>query len=217
MRSAAGVAVLVGVLWAAAARAGDWEQVATGDISIKARPFTGAPGAREVWAEGTLPVSLQDIQTALTDHDQFKHFMPYVTESRLLSRGEDGTRVTYTRLDFPIISDRDYVLRVRDEPVMGADGVQVAFNQSWMPDNEVLPERSGVVRLRHNQGSWAFTPRAEGGVKFVYRFVVEPGGSIPGFLAGVGQKDAVVATVRGVEKRARKLAEDRAAAAAPAK
>ncbi|MFY0530342.1 SRPBCC family protein [Archangium gephyra] len=210
MRSVAGVVVLVCTLVAGGAGAEDWEQVSDGDIAIKARPYTAVTGGREVWAEGVLPVSLQDVQAALTDHDNFRNFMPYVTESRLLSRGEDGTRLTYTRLDFPLISDRDYVLRVHDEPVLGADGTQVAFHQKWTPDNSALPERVGVVRLRHNQGSWYFTPRAEGGVRFVYRFIVEPGGSIPGFLAGVGQKDAVLATVRGVEKRALKLAADRA-------
>lgn len=212
MRNAAGVTVLVCTLVAGSAGAEDWEQVSDGDIAIKARPYTAVTGGREVWAEGVLPVSLQDVQAALTDHDNFRNFMPYVTESRLLARGEDGTRLTYTRLDFPFISDRDYVLRVRDEPVLGADGTQVAFHQKWTPDNSALPERVGVVRLRHNQGSWYFTPRAEGGVRFVYRFIVEPGGSIPGFLAGVGQKDAVLATVRGVEKRALKLAADRAPA-----
>ena len=212
MRSVAGVAVLVCALTAGSVRAEDWEQVATGDIDIKARPYPSVPGGREVWAEGHLPVSLPDVQAALTDHDQFRHFMPYVTESRLLSRAEGGVRMTYTRLDFPIISDRDYVLRVVDGPVLGADGALTAFHQEWTPDNATLPERSGVVRLRHNRGSWHFTPRAEGGVHFVYRFVVEPGGSIPGFLAGVGQKDAVLATVRGVEKRARQLEADRGAA-----
>ncbi len=212
MRSMAGVAVLVCTLAAGGAGAEDWEKVSDGDISIKARPYTAVTGGREVWAEGVLPVSLQDVQSALTDHDNFRNFMPYVTESRLLARGADGARVTYTRLDFPLISDRDYVLRVLDEPVLDTDGKQVAFHQKWTPDNGTLPERAGVVRLRHNQGSWYFTPRAEGGVHFVYRFIVEPGGSIPGFLAGVGQKDAVMATVRGVEKRALKLAADRAQA-----
>ncbi|OJT20957.1 hypothetical protein BO221_29125 [Archangium sp. Cb G35] len=212
MRSVTGVAVLVCTLAAGRAVAEDWEQVSTGDIAIKARPYTAVTGGREVWAEGVLPVTLQDVQTALTEHDNFRLFMPYVTESRLLARGADGARVTYTRLDFPLISDRDYVLRVLDLPVLDAEGKQVAFHQKWTPDNSTLPERAGVVRLRHNQGSWYFTPRAEGGVHFVYRFIVEPGGSIPGFLAGVGQKDAVEATVRGVEKRALKLAADRAQA-----
>ncbi|WP_199243120.1 hypothetical protein [Vitiosangium sp. GDMCC 1.1324] len=46
----------------------------------------------------------------------------------------------------------------------------------------------------------------------VYHFTVEPGGSIPGFLAGLGQKDAVMDTLRAVERRAQWLASQRASA-----
>ncbi|HEX8539912.1 MAG TPA: SRPBCC family protein, partial [Cystobacter sp.] len=114
-------------------------------------------------------------------------------------------------LDFPLISNRDYVLRVVEEEGHAQDGT-VTFLQRWTPENQALPERGGVVRLRHNSGSWLFTPQGEDRVRYVYRFTVEPGGSIPGFLAGVGQKDAVLATVHAVEKRARQLAEQRASA-----
>ena len=212
MRGAMMVAVLV---WAWGAEAEEWERVADGDVSIRSRPRTDIPGGKEVLAEGDMEVGLRDIQSALKDHDQFRLWMPYVTESRVLETTPDGARVTYTQLDFPIISNRDFVLRVVDTEVPGPDGRPVAYLQKWTPSNDTLPARSGVVRLLHNQGSWNFTPRGEGRVHYVYRFIVEPGGSIPGFLTGVGQKDAVLDTVHAVEKRARKLAEDRAAAPTP--
>ncbi|MGZ3457874.1 MAG: SRPBCC family protein [Archangium sp.] len=211
MRSVPGLLVLVVALAAGGARAEEWETVADGDVVIRVRERPDIPGGREVWAEGDMAADLQDIQSALSDHESFRQWMPYVTESRVLSAGPEGTRVTYTRLDLPIISNRDYVLRVVDEQTRAADGTRV-FHQRWSPDNQVLPERSGVVRLHHNEGSWDFAPRGEGRVHFVYRFTVEPGGSIPGFLAGFGQKDAVMATVHAVEKRARQLASERAPA-----
>jgi hypothetical protein len=52
-------------------------------------------------------------------------------------------------------------------------------------------------------------PRGEGRSYAVYRFTVDPAGSIPGFLANMGQKDGVVDTFRAVEKRARQQAEER--------
>jgi hypothetical protein len=209
MRGFAAVAVVV---WAWSVQAADWEQVTEGAVSIRARPLADIPGGREVLAEGDMEAGLPDVQAALKDHDHFRFWMPYVTESRVLEAQPDGARVTYTRLDFPIISDRDFVLRVVDTEVPGANGIPVAYLQKWTPANDALPVRSGVVRLLHNEGSWNFTPRGEGRVHYVYRFIVEPGGSIPGFLAGVGQKDAVLDTVHAVEKRARKLASDRASA-----
>ena len=95
--------------------------------------------------------------------------------------------MTYTRLDFPVISDRDYVLRVRGEQVQEADG-KLAFSQKWTPDNDVLPERSGVVRLRHNAGRWYVTHQGEDRVHFIYHFTVEPGGSITVSSRGWGRR-----------------------------
>ena len=210
MRSLPGLLALVVALGAGFARAEEeWETVADGDVVIRVRERPDIPGGREIWAEGHLDAGIQDVQAALRNHESFREWMPYVTESRVLSAGPGGTRVTYTRLDLPVISNRDYVLRVVDEQTQAPDGTRV-FHQRWFSDNQVLPERQGVVRLHHNEGSWDFTPRGEGRVHFVYRFAVEPGGSIPGFLAGIGQKDAVMSTVRAVEKRARQLASERA-------
>jgi hypothetical protein len=211
MRYVPGLAVLVVALVAGGASAEDgWDEVSEGDVTIRVRKRTDIPGGREVWAEGVLDVGIQDIQSVLRDHESFRQWMPYVTESRVLSTGPEGTRVTYTRLNLPVISNRDYVVRVVDEQLLGADGTG-QFRQTWTSENGALPEQKGVVRLRHNQGSWVFTPRGEGKAHFVYRFTVEPGGSIPGFLAGFGQKDAVLDTVRAVEKRARKTATERTA------
>ncbi|MFY0527802.1 START domain-containing protein [Archangium gephyra] len=211
MRYVPGLAVLVVALVAGGASAEDgWEQLSKGDVTIRVRKRADIPGGREVWAEGVLEVGIQDIQSVLRDHESFRQWMPYVTESRVLSTGPEGTRVTYTRLNLPVISNRDYVVRVVDEQLLGADGTG-QFRQTWTSENGALPEQKGVVRLRHNQGSWVFTPRGEGKAHFVYRFTVEPGGSIPGFLAGFGQKDAVLDTVRAVEKRARKTATERTA------
>jgi hypothetical protein len=208
MRMPGGLVVLVLALVAGSAGAEDWETVTEGSLVIRVRERPDIPGGREVWAEGEMAADIQDIQSVLKDHEAFRHWMPYVTESRVLSAGTDG-RVTYTRLKLPFISNRDYVLRVVDEQLVGEDGA-VNFRQRWWSDNQALEERRGVVRLKHNEGSWLFTPRGEGKVYFVYRFSVEPGGSIPGFLAGFGQKDAVLDTVRAVEKRAQKVGTARA-------
>lgn len=208
MRMPGGLVVLVLMLVAGSAGAEDWETVTEEGMVIRVRGRADIPGGREVWAEGEMAADIQDIQSVLKDHEDFRHWMPYVMESRVLSGGTEG-RVTYTRLKLPFISNRDYVLRVVDEQLVGEDGTR-NFRQRWWSDNQALAERRGVVRLKHNEGSWLFTPRGEGKVSFVYRFSVEPGGSVPGFLAGFGQKEAVLDTVRAVEKRAQKVGTARA-------
>jgi Polyketide cyclase / dehydrase and lipid transport len=209
MRKLSGLVALVCLVVAGGARAEDWETIANeGDVVIRVRPRPDLPSGREVWAEGTMKASAQDVQAVLRDYDSFRHWMPYVKESRVLSQEPDGRR-TYTRLDLPVISSRDYVCRVVDEELLEEDGTGT-FRQRWWSDHGSLPARHGVVRLRFNEGSWHVTPRGEDTSHFVYRFAVEPGGSIPGFLAGFGQKDAVLDTVRAVEKRARHVGSARA-------
>ncbi|HEX8821839.1 MAG TPA: SRPBCC family protein [Archangium sp.] len=210
MRNLPGLTALVWMLAAGGVGAEEWKTVATGEVVIRVRERADVPGGREVWAEGELAANIRDVQTALRDHESFRFWMPYVTESKLLATEPDG-RLTYTRLDFPVISNRDYVLRVVDEQLLAEDGTGL-FRQRWVAQGKALPERDGVVRLHRNEGSWHFAPKGEGRVAFTYRFTVEPGGSIPGFLAGLGEKGAVMDTVRAVEKRAQKLGSARASA-----
>lgn len=184
-----------------------WKTLAERPYLIKVRPRPGTH-AKDVWAEGELDASAADVQAALTDVDAYKDWMPYVKESRTLERLPDGSKRTYTRLDLPLVSARDYVSHVVPEATLAGDGSGV-FAQSWRAEPDAIPERKGTVRLRLNEGSWRVEPRGDGKSYAVYRFTVDPAGSIPGFLANMGQKDGVVDTFRAVEKRARQEAEAR--------
>jgi hypothetical protein len=187
-----------------------WKTVADKPYVVKVRPRPGTQ-AKDVWAEGTLAASASDVQAVLVDVDSYRQWMPYVKESRGIKDLPDGARLTYTKLDLPVVASRDYVCRVVLESRLGADGTGV-FAQRWSAEPDAIPERRDTVRLRLNEGSWRVEPRGEGQSYAVYRFTVDPAGSIPGFLANMGQKDGVVDTFRAVEKRARAHAEARARA-----
>jgi hypothetical protein len=196
------------VLFAGMSRAEEaWETVAEKPYLVKVRPRPGT-SAKDVWAEGELAASAADVQAVLTDVDAYRLWMPYVKESRTLEALPDGARRTYTRLDLPVVSSRDYVSHVVQDSKLGEDGTGV-FTQHWRAEPDAIPQRRDTVRLRLNEGSWRVEPRGEGNAQVVYRFTVDPAGSIPGFLANMGQKDGVVDTFRAVEKRARQHAEAR--------
>ncbi|QSQ22053.1 START domain-containing protein [Pyxidicoccus parkwayensis] len=208
LRGGAGALVAALMLVAGTSRAEEaWKTLAERPYLIKVRPRPGTH-AKDVWAEGELDASAADVQSALTDADSYRDWMPYVKESRTLERLPDGSKRTYTRLDLPFVSARDYVSHVVPESTLAADGSGV-FAQRWQAEPDAIPERKGTVRLRLNEGSWRVEPRGEGRSYAVYRFTVDPAGSIPGFLANMGQKDGVVDTFRAVEKRARQQAEER--------
>ncbi|WP_228564648.1 START domain-containing protein [Myxococcus sp. AB036A] len=198
-------------LAAGAARAEEaWKTVAEKPYVVKVRARPGSE-AKDVWAEGELAASAADVQAVLRDVDAYRHWMPYVKESRILKDLPDEGQLTYTKLDLPVVSSRDYICNVVLESRLAEDGSGV-FAQRWQATPDAIPQRRGTVRIRLNEGSWRVEPRGEGKSHAVYRFTVDPAGSIPGFLARMGQKDAVEDTFRAVEKRARVHAASRARA-----
>ncbi|GMU02354.1 hypothetical protein KH5H1_64740 [Corallococcus caeni] len=200
-----GLALAV-VLAAGVAGAQEWETVATTPYVIKVRPRPGTK-AKDIWAEGELKASAAQVQAALEDQESYRLFMPYVKESRVVRPTDDGGRLTYTRLDLPVVSSRDYICHVVTESKVAPDGTGV-YQQRWKAEPDAFPARRDVVRLRLNEGSWRVESKDGGTSSVVYKFTVDPAGSIPGFLANVGQKDAVVDTLRAVEKRAKSLSVD---------
>ncbi|GHG78760.1 hypothetical protein GCM10012319_29880 [Comamonas sp. KCTC 72670] len=208
-----GAAVAASVLGLVAGRAqaeAEWKTVSEKPYVVKVRARPGSD-AKEVWAEGDLSASAADVQAVLRDVDAYRHWMPYVKESRLLKDLPEEGQLTYTKLDLPVVSSRDYVCSVVLESKLAEDGSGV-FAQRWRAEPDAIPQRRGTVRLRLNEGSWRVEPRGEKASHAVYRFTVDPAGSIPGFLARMGQKDAVEDTFRAVEKRARHHAAARAQA-----
>lgn len=208
------LAVLVVAGAAAADEAEGWKTVETKPITIRVHERADGKG-KDVWAEGVLHADARDAQAALLDQDSYRHWMPYVKESRVVSRAADGSRVTYTMLDLPVVSSRDYTCQVVNDTLLAADG-SGQFSQRWWAVPDALPVRKGVVRLPRNEGSWVVKAQGEGASYAVYKFSVDPGGSLPGFLANMGQKGGVLDTWKAVEKRAALLKEEREKAAATA-
>jgi hypothetical protein len=199
------------VLWTSLAIAGDgeWELVQSGAITIKARQRSGT-AIREIWAEGVINAPVQDIQATMMEPDRFRHFMPYVKEARQIGPVEpDGTRFVYTRIEPPIVSSRDYVVKVTLVESVAADGTG-SFRNKWVSAHDRLPTRHNIVRLKVNDGGWVITPRGDGSTSYaVYKFAVDPGGWIPAFAADMGNKSGVADTFKNTEKEAQRRHRER--------
>ena len=160
---------------------------------------------KEVWAEGDLDASVGDIQDALMDPSRFNKFMPNVKQSKELGKPEpDGSFYVYTELELPVITSRDYIVRVWvDEPV-SSDGTG-QFRQHWKAAPEVLPQRPGLIRVKVNDGSWHITPVGDGSKSHVvYKFSTDPGGMLPKFAVDMGNKRAVIDTLKAIEGEAQR-------------
>lgn len=206
------------LLWASLATAprvvaapaeSEWTTVMTTPVVIKNREWKGSD-VREVWAEGEIAAEVQDIQRTLCTPEKFRDFMPYVKGAYHVGTPEpDGSDYVYTQVAPPMISARDYVVRVWMDESVKADG-SGEFRQRWEAVPDKLPTRSSVVRVRVNSGSWHIRPSVRSGFSWVvYRFAFDPGGALPGFVANLGNERGVLATLRAVEQQARRLAEER--------
>jgi hypothetical protein len=207
------LAILIPIISALPAAAGEpeWHTVATGDVTVKARPRPGS-GVLEIWAEADLKAPVKDIQDALTVMDRFAHFMPYVKTAREVSREADGSVFTYTQLDLPVITNRDYVVHVWTDEGVKADG-SGAFRCHWKAAPDKLPKKDGFIRLTVNEGTWNVTPKADGRSHVVYRFTADPGGMLPNWVANYGNKHGVSSTLEAIEKEAQRRQKAREALA----
>ena len=213
------VAAVAGPAWAqdhngqAQDQGQGWETIAHGPIVVKVRPIPGTP-SREVWAEGVLEAEVQDLQSAILDADAYPRFMPYVKEARTLEHGPDGT-LYYARLEPPLITPRDYIVKMQVHKRTGPDG-EGEFANAWRSEPDRLPKKPSVGRLPICDGSWKVTRAGPGRSKVVYRASVDPGGWMPSFISDLANKSGASGTMRAVEREAQRRGEARKAQAANA-
>jgi len=200
------LAVAVSLLVSAAAYAGDgsgWETVATGKVTIKMRALPGEH-VREILAEGDIDAPARTVAEAVANADNFAKFMPYTKESRFVGEPKaDGSRLAYMRVSAPVIADRDFFLASKVLQPLADDGTG-EFKNEWHAVN-TYPHRHGIVRVTTNTGGWTVTSLGPGRCHAVYRFVVDPGGALPEWIADLGNRSGVPGVFKAVEKEANRL------------
>jgi hypothetical protein len=132
----------------------------------------------------------------LGDYDNYKSFMPYTRESKVIAK-EGKTTYFYSYIAPPVVDNRDYTLKLVDESA--ADFYKV----TWTPANDKGPApRDGTVRLQINKGHWLLEPTEDGkGTSATYYLYTDPAGAIPTFLVNKANRDSVPDIFRAVRKR----------------
>jgi hypothetical protein len=128
-------------------------------------------------AEGDIAAPPDTVRRVLLDYTSHPKWNKHLAESRVLSRNADSLLV-YQRLELPMISDRDFTLRVR----WGDEG-----DTRWMQfstENQHGPgPRDGVVRVQTHEGMWRLQPTADGrGTHATYYVHLDLAGSLPGWM-----------------------------------
>jgi hypothetical protein len=156
-------------------------------------------GGESDWrAQGDARRCLQDDQR----HRGYKRFMPYTGEARVLSR-ETNSMVVYERLVMPLVSDRDFAIRMHNETRCSADG-GTSYVTRWQCANEFAPPKQrGVIRVKTNEGSWTLEPVEDGRfTRVTYWVYTDPGGKIPVSILNSANTSAIPKVFAAVEKEA---------------
>lgn len=155
---------------------------------------------RSIVAVSEVEAPPEVVFNVLVDFERYPEFMPYVKESRVLSREGDSKVVTYARIAPPFVKERDYPLKVR--MTRGAPLIDDVFRIDWTASPEAQPEVEGVVRVKLNEGSWLAEP-LDGGkrTRLTYRLLTNPGGLIPDFVVNLSNTIAIPELFQAVKKR----------------
>ncbi|MDQ3255800.1 MAG: hypothetical protein M3R15_18210 [Acidobacteriota bacterium] len=146
-------------------------------VKVESRVRSGA-SINELRAIGVIDSSIPVVRRVLEDLEAYPRFMPFVVECRLLKRERDAF-ISYQRISAPLVSDRDYTLRVRSSGE--ADGK--VFRSRWEVANALGPaEQPGVVRVTINEGSWLLEAQDDHTTRATYS-VYTDGGALPAFVA----------------------------------
>jgi hypothetical protein len=121
-------------------------------------------------------------------------------QEQSLLKTEGGQSWLYARFAAPWpVSARDSVLHVTTSAA--ADGTVTRLLQA-LPD--FLPKEQDFVRVSRVDGFWSLQPKSEDSVEVVYQAHMEPGGSVPSWLANSFVIDAPFNTLQAFRQAAEK-------------
>ena len=180
---------------------GEWKFVSTSDNVALYRRSRPGPGHYESKAVGEIAASTAVVRAVVDDVDSYPRFMPYTLECRVLKR-EDDSMLTYQRISAPLVSDRDYTLRIRTSSKKVEGGT--SYRSRWETENEAGPaERPGIVRVKLCEGGWLLEPLGPNTTRATYSVYTDSGGVIPAFIKNTGSQIGIRKIFTAIRKQVR--------------
>ena len=180
---------------------GEWKLISTSDNVALYRRSRPGPGHYESKAIGEIAASTAIVHAVIDDAESYSRFMPYTVECRVLNREGDSV-LTYQRISAPLVSDRDYTLRVRTTSKAVEGGT--SYLSRWKTENALGPaERPGIVRVRLCEGGWQLEPVGPNLTRATYSIYTDSGGVIPAFIKNAGSQIGIRKIFAAIRKQVR--------------
>jgi hypothetical protein len=128
--------------------------------------------------------------------DTYRHTSKYVVDYRIINTEYSNVWYTYQRLSIPLIMDRDYTLRYEATQ----DSLNGRYSLVWTTANDKgPPPGEDVVRIEVSRGALEMVPEENGTkTRLIYTMYADPGGTIPGWLANIGNRSTVPDLLRAI-------------------
>ena len=180
---------------------GEWKLVSSSDsVTLYRRPRSG-PGHYESKAVSEIAAPVAVVHAVIDDVESYARFMPYTVECRVLKR-EGYSVLTYQRISAPLVSDRDYTLRVRTTKKTTRD--LTSYSSHWETANALgPPETRGVVRVNLCEGGWLLEQLAPNVTRATYTIYTDSGAAIPGFIKNAGSQIGIRKIFAAIRKQVR--------------
>jgi hypothetical protein len=128
---------------------------------------------------------LEKVIDVIFDYSRYAEWAPRHVEAREVARPAENVIVSYTISDSPWpVTDRDIV--VRNTVTRRADG-SVRIDMKAIEG--MVPERDDLVRMTLFEGHYLLEPKPGGQVKVTYQALLDPAGSIPGWMVNLAVVD----------------------------
>ena len=195
--------LVLSLLPVSAAQAANWERAtSTSDgitVDVRSKKGESIVTVRGTWTVKQSPARLWK---AVNDLEHYTEFMPYLEKAKVIKR-EGASAWQYYSVDAPVISDRDYTLKLTKDP---DPGKKDRWRVSWVAANKVGPKpQPGKVRVKVATGSWVFRAKQGGKATLIlYTVRSDPGGSIPSWIANRANRKAVPDVMRALLKQSKK-------------
>jgi hypothetical protein len=204
-RAASALAWLLCALAAVAAAQDGWSLLRDDDgVRVFERD---APGRSlpELRGETAIDAPLAAVLAVVADVPGQTRWMHDCVESRVVKSESASTRLVYNRTGAPWpVSDRDVVLETVIDPVE-PEKARVRFHSVA---SEAAPPLDGVVRMPRLVGEFALEALAPARTRVIYQLDIDPGGSLPTWLARSTARDLPFQTLRGLSREAAQRARD---------
>jgi hypothetical protein len=150
-------------------------------VKIYTRPVENSK-VKAIKVECQFDATLSQLVAVLMDVKNSEEWLYHTSSNYIVKQVSPADIYYYSMVEMPWpISNRDFIAHL----IVSQDATTkvVTINAPCIAD--MVPVKSGVVRIANSNGKWVLTPVNNDRVKVVYTLHADPGGSIPAWLTNL--------------------------------